>query len=168
MLIEEYLKTLKEPLWKSTLCFLLSSDQILLGKKKRGLGFGNYLGIGGKVEKEEGIINATVREMQEEICVTPNDLQKVAVLTFLFPYEPKWNQEVHAFISHKWEGSPKETDEIAPKWFDLSKIPYDQMWIDAQFWVPEVLKGNKLRATFQYDHDLKISHQRITKTNHFD
>ncbi|MEK6827696.1 MAG: 8-oxo-dGTP diphosphatase [Nanoarchaeota archaeon] len=168
MSIEEYLKTLNAPLWKSTLCFLLRSDEILLGKKKRGIGLGNYLGIGGKVEKEEGIIKATVREMQEEIGVTPNNLQKVAVLTFLFPYEPKWNQEVHAFIGYNWEGLPRETEEIAPRWFNLSKIPYDKMWADAQFWVPEVLKGNKIIGTFQYDRDLKISHQRIINTDNLD
>jgi 8-oxo-dGTP diphosphatase len=168
MSIEEYLKTLTWPMMESTLCFLLDSDKILLGKKKRGMGLGNYTGIGGKVEKEEGIIDATVREVQEEIGVTPYHLKKAAILTFLFPNKPEWNQIVHAFITYDWEGLPKETEEINPKWFNRSKIPYDLMWEDSQHWVPEVLKGNKIRGTFQYDKDIKISHKRIVNVNNLD
>jgi 8-oxo-dGTP diphosphatase len=162
MSIDDHLKSLTAPLRKRTVCFLIDNERLLLGMKKRGFGKGNYLGIGGKVEQGETVIQAAIREYQEEAEVTPEELQEVAVLTFLFSEKPDWNQEVHAFISYKWTGSPKETEEIAPEWFDKDKIPFDKMWEDNRYWIPQILSGNKVRATFLYDENLKVSERRIT------
>ena len=57
---------------QTTLLFLLKENQILLGMKKRGFGAGKYNGIGGKLEPDETVEQAMVRETQEEIGVTPN------------------------------------------------------------------------------------------------
>lgn len=60
----------------------------MLGYKKRGLGQGLYLGIGGKVEAGETIEAAAHREVEEEIGVTDLKLKHVADVTFLFPHRP--------------------------------------------------------------------------------
>lgn len=120
--------------------------------KKRGFGAGKFNGVGGKVEINESIISASVREVKEEIFVTikAQNLIQVATLTFIFKDNPDWNIECHTFFIYKWEGIPKESEEMNPEWFDISKIPYEKMWVDDPYWLPHVLSGKKITATFNF------------------
>ncbi len=42
------------------------SSEILLGEKKKGFGFGKCIAFGGKVEINESIEQAAIRELEEE------------------------------------------------------------------------------------------------------
>lgn len=141
--------------------------QICLAEKKRGFGVGKWNGIGGKVEKGETIIQAAIRETLEEIKVQiePNDLEQVATINFIFEHQPEWNQQVHIFFADKWQGEPQETDEMRPEWFSLEEIPFDLMWADEKFWLPRILRGEKLNAEFAFDKNEKIIYQNIVPTN---
>ena len=152
--IKEYKKSLKQSPSVRTLCFLIQEDKVLLGMKKKGFGKGKWLGVGGKVNKNEGVKEAVKREVKEETQVVPKKLVKVGIISFYFPYVKKperWNQKVHIFISLSWEGEPRETDEILPKWFEISKLSLDKMWDDAKYWLPQILKGDKITADFLYN-----------------
>ena len=112
----------------ATLCLLIRGDpidEILLGMKKARFGAGKYNGFGGKVEEGETIAEATAREMREEtgIHVRLEDLERVAHLTFLFPYRPEWEQVVHVYAARTWAGAPQESDEMAPAWFKVEEGP---------------------------------------------
>ena len=50
--LADYLVQVEPPIAYRTLCFLLSDDGILLGRRKRGWGPGKYAGSGGRVERE--------------------------------------------------------------------------------------------------------------------
>jgi 8-oxo-dGTP diphosphatase len=144
--------------YKRVVCFLIKDDQVLLGKKKTGLGQGNFLGMGGKMREGEIEEQAVIRETQEEISVTPIKLTRVAELDFLFPHKPEWDQHVTAFVCTEWKGEPTESEEIAPQWFNQKEIPYKQMWDDASYWLRKALTGKTaLRAWFKYDQNNKVS-----------
>jgi mutator protein MutT len=135
-----------------TLLFLRRGDEILLAMKKRGLGQGRFNGVGGKIEPGETVEQATIRECQEEIMVTPTEFQQVARLDFLMDSDTKpWHMDGHVFVATKWDGEPTETEEMAPQWFKLSDIPYDQMWEDDTLWLPQVLDGHLIQASFAFD-----------------
>jgi 8-oxo-dGTP pyrophosphatase MutT (NUDIX family) len=143
---------------QATLCIITKGEgeerEILLAMKKRRFGVGKWNAAGGKMDKEKGdksILDTAIRETKEEVGVKVKDLEKVAVLSFHFPYIPKeneWDQDVHVFFAKNWEGKPKETEEMAPRWFRLAEIPFSEMWDDDKFWLPEVLQGKKVRARF--------------------
>lgn len=132
------------------LLFLLRDDEILLAMKKRGFGKGLWNGPGGKVEAGETIEQAIVRECQEEIDVTPEQLEKVAYNEFYFP-DGTADLHVHVFVSRKWQGEPTESEEMRPEWFKQSKIPYEKMWQDDIFWLPAVLLGHNIQGRFVFD-----------------
>lgn len=132
-----------------TLLFLVRNDEVLLAMKKRGFGEGRWNGCGGKVESNETIEQAMVRETQEEIGVTPLQYKKVAVHDFVM--EEHEDFEAHTYICTKWEGEPTETEEMAPKWFKKSEIPYKEMWQDDIVWLPAVLQGKTLKTRFTFD-----------------
>jgi len=134
-----------------TLLFLIKEDQILLAMKKRGFGSGRYNGVGGKIEPNETVEQAMIRECQEEIEVTPTNYWKVAEHDFLVEGENAWRMYAHVYFCDAWQGEPHETEEMAPHWFNRSNIPYDKMWQDDAHWLPQVLEGQKLFGYFTFD-----------------
>lgn len=141
-----------------TLVFLLRGNpptEILLGFKKNGFGQGKLNGFGGKIEPNESVEIAAARELKEEcgVEVAVEDLQHAAHLDFVFPAKPEWDQIVHAFVAHQWRGEPIETREMKPIWFKTNAIPYDKMWQDDVQWLPLVLEGKRVEATFTFKDD---------------
>jgi 8-oxo-dGTP diphosphatase len=129
--------------------------------KKRGFGAGHWNGVGGKVDPGETIEQALVRECQEEINVTPVSFEKVALHNFVFPDDTP-DMQVHAYVSKEWQGEPTETEEMAPQWFKIRDIPYEQMWDDDIVWLPLVLQGKKLIARFTFDTDNHMLDAQLT------
>lgn len=137
---------------ESTLLILRDGDKILLAKKKRGFGKGLYNGVGGKLEKGESVLDAMIRETQEEIGVTPTVYEKYGINEFLeFVNGEETNLVFHLFIATEWDGEPTESEEMAPGWFDIDDIPYDKMFKDDRYWLPLVLEGKKVRGNFEFD-----------------
>ncbi len=150
----------------ATLCFLLRDDEICLALKKVRFGAGKYNGFGGKVGDKEGfkdetIKEALIREGQEEFNITIKDFEKMGEVSFLFPDHPDWDQIVHVFVCTKWLNEPKESEEMRPKWFKLTQIPYDKMWDDDKYWLPKVLEGNFTKAEFAFDNAGKVIKYKI-------
>jgi 8-oxo-dGTP diphosphatase len=144
------------------LCFLTrrsasGEQEVLLGRKLRGLGEGNIVGLGGKVEAGETARSAAVRESQEEAGVVLCEAHVVqrAFITFRFPAKPSWDQEATVFVAESWRGQPTPTAEIVPRWYPRAAIPYDRMWQDARHWLPRVLDGEDIRAHFTFRDDLR-------------
>src|SRR5678815_2859529 len=73
-----------QPRERANLCFIVKDGRVLLIRKKRGLGAGKINGPGGKLEAGETARAAAVREVQEEIGVTPLHLEDHGVLHFQF------------------------------------------------------------------------------------
>lgn len=121
--------------------------------KKRGFGAGKWNGVGGKVSENEEIKDATVREANEEIGVSinPADLKSYGSIKFSFDGKPDWNQEVHFFVTEKWEGEPVESEEMKPQWYDNDKLPFENMWLDDPYWMPKVLAGKKIEGEFTFN-----------------
>jgi len=156
--LKEVAEKYKEsPLRQATLIFLIHGDEILLAMKKRGFAAGKWNGSGGKPKPEDKNIEETaIREMLEETLTKPKNLKHVATLNFYFESLPDWNQQVIVFLTNVWEGVPKETEGMAPKWFKKEKIPFDQMWEDDPFWLPLVLDGKSVEADFLFDENQKM------------
>ncbi len=145
---------------QATLCLLVKDgedgQEILLAMKKRGFGVGKWNGVGGKLDPDKGdkdIMEAAIRETEEEIGVKIKEFEKMGVLSFYFPHIPKekeYDQDVHVFVAKDWEGEPSESEEMQPKWFKVNEIPFDEMWPDDIFWLPHILAGKKLKAKFVF------------------
>jgi len=154
---------------QGTLMFLIrdngDSPQINLAMKKRGFGVGKWNGVGGKFDAEQdaSIDDCALRETFEEIGVRATNPEKVAELEFTWDHTPQLNMRVHVYVAREWEddAEPIETEEMRPQWYTFDEIPYDQMWVDDQQWLPLILEGKKLKAQFTFGENDEIASQEI-------
>ncbi|MBI2625144.1 MAG: 8-oxo-dGTP diphosphatase [Candidatus Nealsonbacteria bacterium] len=138
-----------------TLCIVHNHSKVLLGIKKRGFGSGKWNGFGGKIEKGESIKEAALRELKEETGLVGKDINNLGVLDFEFLGNPEI-LEVHVFKAADLKGEPKETEEMAPKWFNINEVPFDLMWPDDKYWFPLFLSDKKFRGKFLFEGQDKI------------
>jgi ADP-ribose pyrophosphatase YjhB (NUDIX family) len=138
---------------ETSLCLFVRGQEILLAMKKKGFGVGKWNGVGGKFDekKDKNIEETAIRETEEEIGVKTTKMEKMAILSFYFPQKEEWNQDVHVYFVKEWQGEPKESEEMAPKWFKISDLPFDKMWDDDKIWLPKLLSGNKIKGEFVFD-----------------
>ena len=148
-------------LLKLTLVFVFRDGQVLLGLKKRGFGEGLWNGFGGKVNEGETILEGAIRELNEESGLTGKNLEKVALLYFDFEKDlGKYKElEIHVFKTSTFEGEIVESDEMLPKWYNLSEVPYQDMWSDDIYWYPIMFAGKLFKAQFKFsDEKTLLSH----------
>jgi mutator protein MutT len=141
-----------------TLLFLRRENQILLAMKKRGFGKGMWNGPGGKTEPGESVIDAATRECQEEIGVTPINPRLAGHLRFTMPEDAAFGNDCYIFVTRQWDGDPTESEEMQPQWFDVTKLPYDNMWPDDTIWMPHLIAGELFEGDVHTSHDKLISH----------
>jgi 8-oxo-dGTP pyrophosphatase MutT (NUDIX family) len=129
--------------------------------KKQGFGMGRFNGFGGKVLFDEAVVNAAIRELWEEarVSVQPSALDLCAILSF-YPYRCR----VHVFrlvVDNVLQLPFAESDEMLPKVFAQTEIPYASMWTDDPLWLPLVLRGFRLHGTFHFGEDDTVKEWRM-------
>lgn len=141
---------------QATLLFVVHDDKVLLIEKKRGIGAGKINGPGGRVDQGESPMEAAVREVEEELRVTPIGVRKVGEV--LFQVLDGVSIRIHVFRAEDCRGEPTETEEAVPMWTPLDAIPFDRMWEDDQLWFPRVLSGPPFEMRTLFDGDKMVGH----------
>lgn len=146
--------------WKAvdlaTLCFVLHDGEALLIRKKRGLGAGKINAPGGRLDPGETPVECAVREVQEELHVTPKELAHRGEHRFQFV--DGYSLHVHVFTATAFEGVATETDEAIPRWTPVDAIPFDEMWADDRLWIPPMLAGRRFDGRWIFDGDAIVDH----------
>ena len=104
----------------TSLVFPVASDgRILLGRKRRGMGYGKWNGFGGKIEAGETMRECAARELFEEcgLTVRPERLTMVGDLYFHQPSDTTWSHAGIIYLAQDWSGTPHLSDEMEPRWF---------------------------------------------------
>lgn len=101
------------------------------------------------------------------VLVVVDSLKKIAELSFFFPHQPDWDQVVHAYFAHDWQGEPTEGEEMKPEWFAQESLPFDQMWPDDKHWLPRVLAGEKLKGEFRFGQNDQLLDFKINRISDF-
>ncbi len=140
----------------ATLLFVIRDGQVLLIEKKRGLGAGKINGPGGRLEPDERPAECAVREVEEELGVTPTAVDHCGDLRFQFV-------DGHSILCHVYRasncvGEARETDEAVPRWTALNNIPYAEMWADDIHWVPLMIDRQHFQGCFVLDGDTLLDH----------
>ncbi len=140
-----------------TLLFLRRDRQVLLMRKKRGHGAGKINAPGGKVDPGETPLAAALRETREEVGVEVLDAALHGRFRFVELNGPQWLG--YAFLARRWRGEPVETEEAAPFWCPVDDLPLQEMWDDDRYWLPRILRGERLAGDFLFDAGRLLTHR---------
>jgi 8-oxo-dGTP diphosphatase/2-hydroxy-dATP diphosphatase len=144
----------------TNLCIIHQPPRILLGMKKRGFGTGRWNGFGGKVLPGETIEESLRREVQEEVGIRLEEIEKVGFMEFEF--KDKFETiEVHVYKAESFSGEIIESEEMKPQWFHIDEIPFGEMWPDDKHWMPLFLKGKKFKGKFLFGESDVILEQEL-------
>ncbi len=144
-----------KPVERATLLFIRRNGKLLLIHKKLGLGAGKINGPGGRVDPGETPRQAAIREVQEELRITPTGVKKAGELLFQFTN----GHSIHGYVytATGYTGRPTETREAKPIWISDKEIPYHNMWADDRIWVPLMLAGKRFRGRFLFRDDQMLA-----------
>jgi 8-oxo-dGTP diphosphatase len=145
----------------ATLMFIVREGRILLIEKKRGHGAGKINGPGGKIDPGETPLESAIRETQEELLITPLAPLKLGELHFHMSDMP--HIICHVYRAENFTGTPTETEEAVPIWFQIADIPYDRMWEDDRYWLPQLLEKRSFEGRFSFDGDRMLSKEVLLK-----
>jgi 8-oxo-dGTP diphosphatase len=171
--IDQQMKELEPSLRDVVVVYIINEEtgEVLLGERKKvdKPGLGKRVGIGGGIEDSETPIQATLREVIEEVGTKEDgqivfeiqNAEEVGIVYFLFPHIPEDSQRCFVFICKEWEGVPVETNAIKPEWHKIESLPEEFMWHDNLYWVPKVLAGEKVKGIFVYDENKKVKDYRF-------
>lgn len=141
----------------ATLLFIHDTERVLLIRKKRGLGAGKINAPGGRLEAGETPEQAAIREVEEEVCVTPLGVSARGTLSFEFT--DGYTLHAHVFVASGFRGTPQETNEAFPIWYPLDSLPFHEMWADDALWLPHVLAGRSVTGRFVFEGDTMLDHE---------
>jgi len=146
----------EKTLFLATVSFLMRNNSVWLAIKSRKIGAGCRNGYGGGIEpKDKNLIHSAIREIKQECKVKtfPENFEKVAIVYFNNTKSDgtTFVCEVHFYIVRNWEGTPKETKEMLnPKSYNKNNLPLSEMMPADKEFVPLVMKGKKIIATYYY------------------
>ena len=92
---------------------------------------------------------AAVRELYDSVKIRAyeKDLEQAGVMN-LFTLRPDGVRErtltITIFICENFQGVPHMTSGFKPRWFNLSSIPYNDMFEDTKEWLGRVMSGEKV------------------------
>ena len=138
---------------EATLGFLFRDGKIILAKKKRKIGVGKWNGYGGKVDPGEDRISSLVRETYEEsgLLLEKEKCRELGYMDFVFPASEK-SMRVFIYRIDEFSGFPVETEEMGEaKEFDLSRLPYEEMMLGDDKFMPYVLEGSGFTGVMHFN-----------------
>ncbi|MCZ6507115.1 MAG: 8-oxo-dGTP diphosphatase [Acidobacteria bacterium] len=147
------------PVDRATLLFVVRDGEVLLIRKKQGLGAGKINGPGGRLEPGETVEACAVRETEEELVTTPSTPNHAGRLQFQFV--DGYSIDVHVFRSDSCDREPQETEEAVPLWARLDAIPYEEMWEDDRIWLPLMLSRQPFHGRFLFADDAMLDYEML-------
>jgi ADP-ribose pyrophosphatase YjhB (NUDIX family) len=164
-------------LFEASLGFLIEGNRVLLSIKKKKIGAGCWNGYGGGIQFGETPEASLFREFREEtsqnksgVAISLNHTKRVAELHVKNTTSEgkKFICKVYVFLITKWEGELEETEEMGkPEWFDIDKLPFEEMMPVDRIWLPLVLSGQRIKVEAEYGPFQKtlIGEVKISKLN---
>lgn len=136
--------------------FVLRGSKVLLAIKTRKIGVGLYNGYGGKKEEDQTMAESCADELFTEgkLKANPEDFTQIGVVNFFIHKNDGTIvlNKCDIFTVVRFSGEPQESEEmIRPTWFEINDLPLRRMMHDADFWVPRMLKGERIEVEIHLD-----------------
>ena len=143
----------------TTLCYLEKDNKYLMLhriKKQNDINHGKWIGVGGKLEKNETLEQCLYREVKEETGLILLDYEYRGIVIFNFnDDEPLF---MHLYTSKNFIGELQECSEGDLKWIDKDKIFNLNLWEGDKIFLDLLKQDTKFfYLTLNYENDNLLS-----------
>jgi 8-oxo-dGTP diphosphatase len=112
---------------------------LLIHKKKKDMNEGKYLGIGGKIESNESIVDALLRETYEETGLRLLNHRHRANIYFK---SGMYQEKMYLFTASIFEGNLSASPEGDLVWVDKTQIKSLPMWVGDHYFLEKLDQTN--------------------------
>lgn len=108
---------MNKPIRKAVKCYLIQDNEVVVTKYKKGNKKQGFYDIpGGKVEENESLVQAAIREMKEETGMIVKNLKQKGKMTIEYPNRIF---SFTVFLAKEYEGEPHEFAENTAEWMEI-------------------------------------------------
>lgn len=145
---------------KTTLCYIEQNNNYLMlhrTKKENDCNHDKWIGIGGKIEKDEMPAECILREAYEETGLTLKSVTFRGIVRFRNDYYP--DEDMYLYTSDDFSGTIKECDEGDLEWIDRDELYNLTIWEGDKIFLEALKRDNRFfDLTLNYSKDKLISH----------
>lgn len=109
-----------KPIRKAAKCYLVQDNKVVVTQYKKGNKKQGFYDIpGGKMEENETLEQAAIREMKEETGILVRNLKQKGKMTIEYP------DRIFSFIvflAKEYEGEPQEFVENTAEWMEIDSL----------------------------------------------
>ena len=113
---------------ETTLCYLTRGDEVLMlhrVSKKNDVNAGKWIGVGGKLERDETPEACVLREVREETGLTLTQWQYRGIVDF---ESEDWAERMHLYTADGFSGKMTDCDEGKLAWIARDKVDSLSLW----------------------------------------
>lgn len=147
---------------ETTLCYIQKENKYLMLhriKKENDMNKDKWIGIGGKIEKNETPLACIVREAYEETGLNLLNPVLRGIVNFNSDIYP--SERMYLFTCTDFEGVIKDCDEGVLEWIEKDKISSLPLWEGDKIFFEALNNGEQdFEITLNYNGDTLASHKK--------
>lgn len=120
---------------------------LLRNKKKNDVNEGKWIGIGGKLQENESMLQCMSREMKEETGLNAEQMELRGIVNF--HYQNSESEKIYVYTIERFSGTLTDCREGTLQWIDEKEILSLDLWDGDRIFLKRLLSGD--HHTFCYD-----------------
>ena len=154
---------------KSTVCYLIRDGKwlmLLRNKKQHDLNYGKWIGIGGKLKKEETPYECMVREVTEETGNLVQSAQYCGVIHFHYNHHE--DEEIYVYQSNDYVGALQECNEGTLAYISQNEVLDLELWEGDRIFLEKMFRNEipfSIRLYYDENETLMKSEVKEANTN---
>lgn len=152
---------------KSTVCYLIRDGKwlmLLRNKKQHDLNYGKWIGLGGKLKKNETPYECMVREVTEETGYLVQSAQYCGVIHFHYNYHE--DEEIYVYQSNDYVGTLQECNEGTLAYISQNEVLDLELWEGDRIFLEKMFRNEiPFSIRLYYDENETLIKSEVKEAN---
>lgn len=139
------------PMKELSVCHVFKNGSLLLIKTADGINKDKWNAPGGEIVQGEKPNKAAMKYLYQQTGLYSTKVADHGTVRLALSGKSDFSYKLHIFSTKSAAGELKPNIQGEAKWFNLTDIPYFDMWADDRYWINLVMQGKQFDADFFFD-----------------